>query len=249
MLSIAICDDEKSEIEKIRTLLELKLEAHAIIYEIKAYESGEDLLADNKLFDIAFLDISMKEISGVEVGIKLYQRSQRIKIVYITSFNEYWEEAINQAHAFAYLSKPINKEKLLKQVHDLVNQIGTDKENIVEIELRNVKELGSNEKEYKSIRVPVPDILYYEYVKATRKIKVKTVHCSFEYSGTIAEVEKRMGVYGFGTCYRGILVNLEHVMRAKGDTVYLNTGEMLPLSQKRVAEFKNQLSDYIYRSI
>lgn len=249
MLSIAICDDEKDEIEKIRIIVEQYMREHAIIYDIQEYESGESMLAAEKQFDFVFLDISMQGLSGLEVGVKLYQRSRKIKIVYITSFNEYWEEAINQAHAFAYLSKPIKKDKLLKQICELINEIGMDKENSVEIELRNVKEIGNIEKELVSIRIPISDIIYYEYIKAMRKIKVKTIKHSYEYSGTITEVEQRMEIYGFGTCYRGILVNLEHVMKAKGDTVYLNTGEVLPLSQKRVVDFKNQLNDYIYRSI
>ena len=71
----------------------------------------------------------------------------------------------------------------------------------------------------------------------------------YEYSGTMTEVEQKMEMYGFATCYRGILVNFEHVIKAKGDTVYLSTGEKLPLSQKRVVEFKNQLNDYVHGSI
>jgi len=125
-----------------------------------------------------------------------------------------------------------------------------DQGNDIETVLSNVTELnGSGGNVYPAIKVTVSNILYFEYVKAARKIRVKTMEKTYEYIGTITDAGQRMELYGFGTCCRGVIVNFEHVARVKGDMVYLNTGEKLPLSQKRVIAFKEQLNNYVHRSI
>lgn len=250
MFKIAICDDETKETKSIKKLVEEFLNEYAIIYDICIFLSGEELLLSEEKFDFIFLDISMGGINGIETGMQLYQKNRKIKIVYITTFQEYCNDAINHAHAFAYLAKPIKKEKLREQVNELVKIIGIERGREIEIELLNVTEIdGGKRKEYLSLKMPVSSILYFEYIKAGRKIKVKTEKKTYEYISTMSEIEKKMELYEFRQCYRGVLVNYEHVVKAKGDKVYLNTGEILPLSQKRVTEFKEQLNKYVHRSV
>jgi len=192
----------------------------------------------------------MGGMNGIEAGMKLYQRNRKVRIIYITGYNGYCSDAINRAHAFAYLPKPVEKQQLIDHISELVQIIGLDQGNEIEIVLSNVTEISENGGNvYPAIKVTVSNILYFEYVKATRKIRVKTMEKTYEYIGTITDAEQRMEIYGFGTCCRGVIVNFEHVARVKGDMVYLNTGERLPLSQKRVIAFKKQLNNYVHRSI
>lgn len=249
MFKIAICDDEIKEVKRIQSIVENFMETYAITHNINAFTSGKELVESKETYELVFLDISMSEMDGLEVGVRLYQKNFKTRIIYITSFNEFLNEAVNHTHAFAYLSKPIKEETLIKQIEELVKMIGMEKENEVEIELKNVIEVGGEGKEYLAIKIPVSSILYYEYVKSNRKIRVKTKNQIYEYAGTMVEVERKMEIYEFGLCFRGLLVNLQHVVKAKGNTVYLNTGEKLPLSQKRVTEFKEQLSEFVHRSI
>lgn len=250
MFNIAICDDERKEAKTIKTMLETFLKEHLLIYNIHIFTSGEALLASSENFDFIFLDISMEGINGIETGMKLYQKSRKIRLIYITGYQEYCKDAVNHAHAFAYLSKPVAKEQLAKQVSELIKEIGEDKGNEIEIELLNVTRIGEDDQKiYPIVQIPISHILYVEYVKAGRKIRVRTKTEIYEYSGTMAELEQKMKLYDFETCYRGILVNFEHVMKVKGDTIYLVTGEKLPLSQKRRTEFREQLSNYVHRSI
>ncbi|MDR2021720.1 MAG: LytTR family DNA-binding domain-containing protein [Hungatella sp.] len=250
MFKVAICDDEQNEAAVIKQLVEEFMKDHGILYSIQMFHSGEDLTASSVSFDFVFLDISMGGMNGIEAGMKLYQRNRKVRIIYITGFNGYCSDAINRAHAFAYLSKPVKKEQLLDHISELVQVIGLDRGNDIEIILSNVTEISeSGEKEYPAIKVSVSKILYFEYVKTARKIRVKTIKKTYEYLGTMTDVEQRMEIYGFGTCYRGVIVNFEHVAKVKGDMVYLNTGERLPLSQKRVIAFKEQLNNYVHRSI
>lgn len=250
MFKVAICDDELNEAAVIKQLVEEFMNSYGILYNIQIFLSGEDLIASSISFDFVFLDISMGGMNGIEAGMKLYQRNRKVRIIYITGYNGYCSDAINRAHAFAYLPKPVEKQQLIDHISELVQIIGLDQGNEIEIVLSNVTEISeSGGNVYPAIKVTVSNILYFEYVKAARKIRVKTMEKTYEYIGTITDAEQRMEIYGFGTCCRGVIVNFEHVARVKGDMVYLNTGERLPLSQKRVIAFKKQLNNYVHRSI
>lgn len=249
MFRIAICDDEIKEAGKIQNIVKNFMKTYAMIHTIQVFTSGEALMESKEIFDLVFLDISMDGMNGLEAGMKLYQRNLKIRLIYVTSYHQFLQEAVNHTHAFAYLTKPIKEEELSKQISEAVKMIGTDKENEAEIELKNVMEVGEEKREYLAVKIPVSGILYFEYVKSNRKIRVKMKHNIYEYAGTMVEAEQKMQMYDFSSCYRGLLVNLRHVMKAKGATVYLNTGETLPLSQKRAVMFKNQLSDFVHRSI
>lgn len=250
MLEIAICDDEIEEAIELKEMVEKFMQENSILYHIYIFTSGEALLNKDECFDIVLLDIAMKEMDGIETGMKMYQKNLKVRIIYITRFYEYCNDAINHAHAFAYLTKPIDKEKLFTQISELVKVFDMNKEQRLELELTNITEVNEeNGREYLLLKVFVSDILYYEYVKAGRKIRVKMKDKIYEYTGSMAEVERKMKLYGFGACYRGILVNFEHVIKAKGNTVYLNTGETLPLSPKRGIIFKEQLNEYVHRSV
>ncbi|WP_147297467.1 LytR/AlgR family response regulator transcription factor [Lachnotalea glycerini] len=242
MLYIAICDDEIEQSDKIKRIVEGVLKEYSIIYKIQSYKCKEELLTTLEIFDIVFLDIYIGEFNGIETGIKLYQKNRKVKIIYITNYEEFCNEAINHVHAFAYIIKPVEKEKLAKQVKELIKVIGAEKGGDIEIELLDVTEINNKVKpEYPVLRIPVSDILYFEYIKTRRKIRVKTKkNKEYEYNGTIAKTEQKMKPYGFVTCYRGIIVNCAYIIKIKNGTVYLGNGERLPLAQKRVLELKEK---------
>lgn len=89
--------------------------------ETAIYTSGDDLLQNEIHADIAFLDIEMPGISGIHVGAKLKEVNPQIKIFIVTSFPDYLDEAM-RFHVFRYLSKPIDKNRLFRNLKDAVYQ-------------------------------------------------------------------------------------------------------------------------------
>lgn len=81
-----------------------------------------------------------------------------------------------------------------------------------------------------------------------RNGKIVTENMVYEYPDAISGLEERMQPYGFETSCRGILVNLKNVAKTKGYEVALKNGMSVPLSQKRVAQFKERLNEYIHNS-
>lgn len=63
--------------------------------------------------DIAFLEIRIPEINGIQIARKLRKKSQKTIIIFTSGTNEYAEEAFD-VDALYYLQKPLKYEKLQK---------------------------------------------------------------------------------------------------------------------------------------
>lgn len=68
--------------------------------------------------DIAFLDVRMWSMAGLELARKLKGLCPRINIIFVTGYSEYVGEAL-QLHASGYLEKPVTAEKVRREVEDL----------------------------------------------------------------------------------------------------------------------------------
>ena len=115
-MKIIAVDDERIALEG---LLDVISEA-APDAQLSGFEYPEDALSfvDANDCNIAFLDVEMAEMSGVELAEQLKLRNPDINIIFATGFEEYRKEAY-ELHASGYLTKPITAEKVKKELSDL----------------------------------------------------------------------------------------------------------------------------------
>ena len=66
-------------------------------------------MSREKPFDVAFLDIEMPEMSGIELAEKLQDIHNRINIVFITGHQEYMPQAF-ALYASGYITKPVTEQ-------------------------------------------------------------------------------------------------------------------------------------------
>ena len=248
MLQIAVCEDEQADrdhlIGILKPLLDKYIESEE--YRITNFISGGELLQSDDSFHLIFMDIMMEGRNGIETGQELYSRNHSAKIIYITNFGQYCMDAVNTVHAFAFLEKPVSTEALEEQLQAFLRQYQKEE---VRLEFRNVSyEENGVLSEKPTLLLTVDTILYFEYIKAKKKVKIVTENMVYEYPDAISGLEERMQPYGFETSCRGILVNLKNVAKTKGYEVVLKNGMSVPLSQKRVAQFKERLNEYIHNS-
>ena len=68
-----------------------------------------------KHYDIAFLDIMMEPFDGIETARLLMESAPRINIIFTTGFDNFTKEAM-ELHASGYITKPVTKRKLEKEM-------------------------------------------------------------------------------------------------------------------------------------
>ena len=247
MINIAICDDEKKDIVHLKSILQEVMDKYSMNYNIQEYESGESLMQTASLFHLIFLDIVMNGESGIEIGKHIHRRNRSTKIIFQTNFGNYCKEAMNRTHAFAFLEKPLEAPAVEEQIKEFFE----DSEGMQDLfmDFHNVRYSLDGKDVVKSIlSIPVKEIVYFEYIKMQKEIKIVTRSTEYIYTEAMNKLEEKMKPLGFEMCCRGILVNLERVMRIKMYDILLDTGGKVPLSQRRVKEFRERINEYLHDS-
>lgn len=248
MIQIAICDDSRTDLQQLKGIIQEIMERYSICYSIHEYESGEMLLETSLTFHLVFLDIIMNgKKDGIEIGKQLYRKNRFAKIIFQTNFGNFCKDAMNKSHAFAFLEKPLESSEVEEQIKEFFER--SDGAQEVHVEFKNVRYVLDGKEVVKSVMVlPVKDIAYFEYLKMQKEIKIVTQKREFIFSEPMNKLEERMKPLGFEISCRGILVNLERILRIQRYNILLDTGSILPLSQRRVAEFKERINEYVHDS-
>ena len=108
--------------------------------------------------DLAFLDIQMPEISGLEIA---KQIPPATKVVFTTAYRDFAVEGF-RVNALDYLLKPISYNDFIEAVERARTVYNNDSDNHITVK-----------SEYRLVRIPVSDILYIEGLKDYIKIFIE----------------------------------------------------------------------------
>ena len=115
-MQVLAIDDEKIALEGLTDVIRKAMPEAEIFSYRNALKAIEDL--EGKHIDIAFLDIEMRDINGLQFADHLKERFPRINVIFTTGYSEYVGEAMN-LHASGYIMKPVTLDKLRKEIDDL----------------------------------------------------------------------------------------------------------------------------------
>lgn len=248
MLQIAVCDDEAEDLCKMQELIRDVMERFSLRCNIQAFETGEELLDSPVSFDLIFMDIRLAGENGIEIGKKLYWKNRNAKIIFQTYLREECGNAVNQSHAFAFLTKPVERDLLEKQMEEFLRT----REDLQDmwVSFPDARWIFPEDKEKKQVvRMPVRDIVYFESIKRERLLKIVTEKGIFLYPGIFGELEERMRPFGFETCSRGIMVNFDKIRKMGKRELILQNGDCLPFSQRRSVVFKERMGEFFYNPV
>lgn len=115
-MKILAVDDEALALE----MLSESITEAAPDAELKAFSKPSLLLEEAKGngCDIAFLDIHMRGVTGVELAKSLKEINPKMNIIFVTGFDEYTGDAM-KLHASGYIMKPVTAEKIKEEMSDL----------------------------------------------------------------------------------------------------------------------------------
>jgi len=114
-------DDEKFALELLKKSI---IEALPGVEPVCFRNSAELLTAaQTTLPDLVFLDIQMPGLTGIEVAGKLNEISDSIKIIFVTGYSDFTNEAFD-VYASGYLLKPCRTEAIQKVLAKLNLGVG-----------------------------------------------------------------------------------------------------------------------------
>lgn len=231
MVNIVICENDKNDQEFVKDKVVEILDDLDIEYEIKVYNSGDDLLEGyDKYTDIILLDIQMDGLDGMETARKIREFDDNVEIIFITSFVEYALEGY-EVNAYRYLLKPVKDENLMTSLINCLNDRNFVKRSIV------IKEGDTR------IKISLKDIMYIEV--QGNDITVHTLKDTYRTKGTMSNFETEINSNMFVRCHKSYLVNLEYIKSIKRYTSILVNDEEVPLSRNKYKEIKDRFFEMI----
>lgn len=125
MTDAIIAEDEALLRQALREMLARVWPQLRIVAECEDGASAVDALVEHQP-DVAFLDIRMPGLSGLDVAHTAIEVSPRTQIVFVTAYDQYAIDAFDRG-AIDYLLKPVDPERLAATVRRLQTRstIGT----------------------------------------------------------------------------------------------------------------------------
>ena len=187
----------------------------------------------NQFFDLAFLDIQLKDGTSFEL---IDEIPFETRIIFITAYDEHAIEAIRKG-AFDYLLKPINTADLrncIQRIHDVDLQNKQYQETVI---VQNVTEANSNILGISSLDsidfLPIDEIIYLQ--ADGKYTTIKTTKESIISSKNLGIFEAMLPDKKFMRVHHSYLLNLDYIKKYQKDVslMMLKDGTQIPVSKAR----------------
>lgn len=219
-MKIGICDDDSFFTKEIRNRLSA-FRTDTEGFDISDFSSAEELIEHYKsggYFDILFIDIEMKGISGIEAAEIIRALGPRTIIIFVSAHSDYIFEAF-RIEALHFLVKPV-KDREFNEVF-----------------LRALKKYravnASIILKWESTRnkIQIDKISYVEGYR--RHLCVHTATGVYEAVGKLSEMYGILSPHGFVRVHQGFIVNMNYIKSFKTDEVELTDGTRVPVSVRK----------------
>ncbi|HIT89642.1 MAG TPA: response regulator transcription factor [Candidatus Merdenecus merdavium] len=231
-MRILICDDDPLITENLsKLLIDYFKKNNLKNLEIETFYSGESLLSDTGDKDIVFLDIEMPGLNGIYVGKELKKQNESVIIFIVTSYIEYLDDAM-RFHVFRYLSKPIDKQRLYRNMKDAIS-LYTSFTKKLPIETKNgVHSVYSIE------------LISIEAIG--RKIIVHTTAADYESIHSMKYWIDMLPSQTFFQSHRSFIVNMFHITSFDHELIYLYNNQLTAyLTRRKYSSFKDTYLLYL----
>lgn len=231
-LRIAVCDDMPADRETLRTMIAAYLDENDLLAAIDEFSSAEAFLAaDPDNYALAFLDIYMDGISGMEAAERLTEERKKTKLVFCSTSGEFAAESYDVA-ALHYFIKPAEKPKIFRVLDRFFSE---------RFHTRTITVKVGRQTE--SIRLS--DILFVE--ADNKRTNFYTKHGVITASEAFAAVCEKLTPPDFVKPIRYALVSLQEVVAVPTDVLRLSSGDEVPIARGERARIKEQFAEYKWK--
>lgn len=193
-MKILIVDDETLGLARLKRMLNTL--GHEDITEANNAEEALEA-CKTALFDLAFLDINMPNISGIELAYELRYIQEGMAIIFQTAYDEHALKAFDIG-AIGYLVKPYS----IEQLQQSMQRVQKPTEGSEDFRL-----MSKNGENYYLLR---PEEIYY--VKADlSEVMIRSKKGFSYYTQKISALEEKLIPHHFVRVHRSYLVNIDKI--------------------------------------
>ena len=236
-MKIAVLDDNADDLHALCTMIDTVCAEQTPRPMIRAFTDERKFLAymSSARADIVFLDIYLKERTGIRTAQILRSFNTSCAIIFVTSSREHAVEAFDVT-ASHYLIKPVTEEG----VREALERTPFFKKDRPTIALTI---------DYTEQRIPIEQI---RYVDANGR------RCSFHLADgttlapymTMARARELLEPLPvFLSCHRSLLINMDYIRQLTSDGVLLSDGTLLPIATRRTSEVGQEYRAYMLRKM
>ena len=232
-MRIAICEDNPEHAEILETMINKWSKIENKKTEVIRYRSAEEFMfhwPTSVHYDLAFLDIQMATMTGMELARYIRQQDKTILLVFTTGLKDYVLKGY-EVRAYRYLFKPLKEKDIANTLNKAQSEIDSLKFDSVVIEIGTVTK-----------RLNRKDIYYIEM--DDHYIIIHTVDGDIRYKQKMRDIERLFVEPEFCKCHRSYIVNLYHTGKLSKCEVEIDNGDVLPVSKARWTDFNECFITY-----
>ncbi len=232
-MKILICDDDINIINHINKNLIAYAKQKATAFKIDTFTNSKEASLSNTAYDIAFVDIEVPEIGGLELASILKQNNKNIIIFVITSYDSYLDDAMDIG-IFRYITKPIDDARFFRGFNTALKRY---QKNTQLITVEYYDEIYS---------ISTDDIVYITI--ENRKAVIVTNTNKYSTNKRLSYWKEKLNSFAyFVQPHHSYIVNLNYVSTFNKTDVVLEYGSKkitLPISQRGYSGFKKAYFTY-----
>lgn len=227
-MKISIYDNSHNVYKKLLLIIKKYEEAKNICFTINFFLGNSKNLSSNLNSDITFFCINAS--TDIEFIRNFCLHNFKSKIIIIANIPDY--RYAFKFHAFDFIPLPIHEQHIFHALDDAMYYIGG-------IQSEKIYSLRTDTG---IVNIKPCKILYFEH--NSRKTIISTTQGEYLGNYTLKELACNFRPYFFESPHKSYLVNLNHIQYIKGFDIYIDSGTILPLAQKRAVYFKSLFQQF-----
>ena len=233
MFQIAMIEDEehtRQEVERLISREFEKLKVQDITTEI--YKTAEEFLEVKKHYDVVISDIDLPGKSGIDLGRILKAEQKDICLVFLTSYAEFAVDSY-VLEAYQYILKKDIEERLSPLIERVVHEIKKDYE--------EYRWVGTNQRK---IKIYHKDIVCIQKIKGSKYAEYITENGKYMERLSMNQILEQIHSNAFILVDRGHAVNVNHIVRVRGNVIQMDNGEEITVSRVQSSQVKEKITAY-----
>ena len=236
-MKIAVLDDDADDLHTLCAMIDAVCAEHTPRPMIRAFTDDRKFLAhmSSARADIVFLDIYLKERTGIRTAQILRSFNTNCAIIFVTTSREHAVEAFDVTAAH-YLIKPATKAGVRAALERTPF-------------FRKERPTIALTIDYTEQRVPIEQICY---------VDANGRRCCFHLANsttlapymTIARARELLEhLPMFLSCHRSLLINMDYIHQLTPERILLMDGTLLPIATRRISEVGQAYRAYMLRKM